>query len=257
MTYDAVYLSPHLDDAVLSCGGTIHRQVRAGQNVAVATVFAGDLADDPQNRLLREVYDRMGLRQSEAMAARREEDLRACARLGANPIHWDVAEALGRHADLSSLDALFEEVPSSDGALTGQLAARLEDFAAAAEIFAPLGLGGHIDHRVTRRAAVRAFGQRVRFYEDFPYVLKVDAVDQASEVEGLASEIREVEPKDLVARIEAIASYKSQVDSLFGSRLRRLWPGKSLAARVRGYVDELGGERFWFWDRQRLLNRTM
>ena len=39
--YPHVYLSPHLDDAVLSCGGLIHRQVVAGQRPLVVTIFAG------------------------------------------------------------------------------------------------------------------------------------------------------------------------------------------------------------------------
>ena len=37
-----VYLSPHLDDAVLSCGGAIHRAGAAGEAVLVITVFAAE-----------------------------------------------------------------------------------------------------------------------------------------------------------------------------------------------------------------------
>jgi LmbE family N-acetylglucosaminyl deacetylase len=44
--YAHVYLSPHLDDAVLSCGGLIHRQVRAGQPPLVITLFSGQPAAD-------------------------------------------------------------------------------------------------------------------------------------------------------------------------------------------------------------------
>ncbi len=36
--YDHVYLSPHLDDAALSCGGAIARHVAAGQRVLVVTI---------------------------------------------------------------------------------------------------------------------------------------------------------------------------------------------------------------------------
>ncbi|WP_366972639.1 PIG-L family deacetylase, partial [Thermoflexus sp.] len=38
-------LSPHPDDAVLSCGGTLYRTARAGIPVRVITVFAGDPRD--------------------------------------------------------------------------------------------------------------------------------------------------------------------------------------------------------------------
>ncbi|MFN2182380.1 MAG: PIG-L family deacetylase, partial [Anaerolineae bacterium] len=37
-----VYLSPHLDDAVMSCGGTIHRQTSRGDQVLAITIFSGN-----------------------------------------------------------------------------------------------------------------------------------------------------------------------------------------------------------------------
>ena len=38
--YQHVYLSPHYDDAALSCGGSIHQQVQAGELVLVITICA-------------------------------------------------------------------------------------------------------------------------------------------------------------------------------------------------------------------------
>lgn len=244
-SFDSVYLSPHLDDAALSCGGRIHQQTRSGQCVAVVTIFAGDLDDDPSNRVLREVYDRMALRPSEAMAIRRREDIEACLRLGAEAVHWDFPEALGRHPDLESLAALFEDAPASDDALVQDLAERLAELGDDVEIVAPLGLGGHIDHRVVRRAASKAFGGRVRFYEDFPYALKFEELAGRPEIEGLAADVSTLGAEDIVARIEAIETYKSQIRALFGPRLKRLVPGRSVASRVRRYVDRVGGERLW------------
>src|SRR5437667_2328523 len=39
--YQYIYLSPHFDDVVYSCGGTIGMQARSGQRPLVITVFAG------------------------------------------------------------------------------------------------------------------------------------------------------------------------------------------------------------------------
>src|SRR6266536_3870245 len=39
--YQSIYLSPHFDDVVYSCAGTIGAQVRSGQHPLVITVFAG------------------------------------------------------------------------------------------------------------------------------------------------------------------------------------------------------------------------
>ena len=248
MTFDAVYLSPHLDDAVLSCGGTIHLQSRAGRNVAVVTVFTADLEDDPSNRVLQDVFGRMHLDPADAMAVRRAEDLKACRRLGATPVHWEVPEALGRHADLPSLDALFDPPPASDDALVDQLAERLEEFEDVDEIVAPLGFGGHLDHRVVRRAAEVAFGGNLRYYEDFPYVLSLDELEARPEVEGLEPRVQKLESVDVNARVEAIEAYESQIGSLFGTGWRRLLPGKSVRWKVRRYVSAVGGERFWAAD---------
>ncbi|MDA8017094.1 MAG: PIG-L family deacetylase [Thermoanaerobaculia bacterium] len=243
---DVLYLSPHLDDVVLSCGGTAFRQAKSGLRVVVLTLFTRDLEDDPTNLVLQQVYGRMDLRPAEAMTVRREEDRRACGRLGATPVHWGLDEALGRHPGLPSLAALFEEPPGSDQVVVERLADRFRDLEDVPEVAAPVGWGGHMDHRLVRRAAEAVFGQRLRFYEDFPYVLTLDEADLGPEVRGLEPEVERLDAEDLAARIEAIAAYRSQVSSLFGSRVRRLLvPGRSIAARVRRHVRSVGGERFW------------
>ena len=53
-----VYLSPHLDDAVLSCGGMIHRQAQAGERVVVVTVCAGDPPPGPLSDFARSLHER-------------------------------------------------------------------------------------------------------------------------------------------------------------------------------------------------------
>lgn len=79
-----VVISPHLDDAVLSLGGTIAGAARRGAQVEVLTVFAGDPASDaPAGR-----WDAAAgfLTEGEAAAARRHEDRQACDILGAEPV---------------------------------------------------------------------------------------------------------------------------------------------------------------------------
>ena len=76
-------LSPHLDDAVLSLGAAIARAVREGVEVAIVTVFAGDVESaSPASN-----WDRLAGfgTEGEAAAARRTEEADACALLGAEP----------------------------------------------------------------------------------------------------------------------------------------------------------------------------
>jgi LmbE family N-acetylglucosaminyl deacetylase len=74
-------VSPHLDDAVLSVGGTIHGLTRGGVDVEIVTVFAGD----PDALTPPSYWDatRGEVTQGAAVRARRREDQAAAAELGA------------------------------------------------------------------------------------------------------------------------------------------------------------------------------
>lgn len=91
-------LSPHLDDAVLSLGGTVARWVGEGAVVRVVTV----LANDPDSTAPAGPWDTAcGFTTSgQATRARRLEDARACAVLGAEPVWLRFGdEQYGRGAD--------------------------------------------------------------------------------------------------------------------------------------------------------------
>jgi LmbE family N-acetylglucosaminyl deacetylase len=80
-----VVLSPHLDDGVLSIGAFVHRQCRSGVRVEILTVLANDPTreeNDPSPWDRRCGFASAGA----AASARRQEDRRACAALGATPV---------------------------------------------------------------------------------------------------------------------------------------------------------------------------
>ena len=79
-----VVVSPHLDDGILSLGASIDAASRAGADVTILTVLAGE----PSSRQPAGVWDEAaGFRLAgEACAGRREEDARACAIVGATPL---------------------------------------------------------------------------------------------------------------------------------------------------------------------------
>ena len=78
----ALFLSPHLDDAVFSAGGLIHALTRGGWEVTVATVFTRSVPD-PKGFALACQLDKGLPADLDYMAVRRGEDRLACARLGA------------------------------------------------------------------------------------------------------------------------------------------------------------------------------
>jgi LmbE family N-acetylglucosaminyl deacetylase len=147
-----VIVSPHLDDAVLSCG-----QLMAGRpDAVVVTIFAGAPPDDGW---LKDYDRKCGFRTShEAVLARREEDVRALARLHALPRHLDFLD--NQYAGLRSglVDVVAEAVLAEIERVSPQY------------VLGPLGIA-HPDHRAvslaTMRAAV-AWGGEFCVYEELP-----------------------------------------------------------------------------------------
>jgi LmbE family N-acetylglucosaminyl deacetylase len=90
-------LSPHLDDGAYSLGAAISESTRGGAHVSLVTIFAGD----PDSGRAASPWDqRLGFRSAgEAACARRKEDARACALLGAVPVWLPFDDEYGRPSD--------------------------------------------------------------------------------------------------------------------------------------------------------------
>jgi LmbE family N-acetylglucosaminyl deacetylase len=173
--YAHVYLSPHLDDAALSCGGRIAAQVAGGERVlAITFCTASPPPDGPFSELARRFHADWGLAPGEVVAARLEEDRQAMERLGCD-YHWaGLLDAIYRYPQAyDSRDALFGTPAPDDplfavlGRFVGGLRARFPQ----ATFYAPLGVGSHVDHLIAFAAARASLGDAARFYEDIHYVL--------------------------------------------------------------------------------------
>ena len=158
-------ISPHLDDAVLSVGGSIAAWTAGGDRVVIATVFTDGPPIDEISPAMRAWSD---------FPARRAEDARACAVVGAEACWLGHVERAFRRPFLSARAcfttpndrAAFATLP----ALTSSLATL--DALVPDRVLAPLGVGNHVDHvevmiAVTDWALARGWRQRLAFYEDF------------------------------------------------------------------------------------------
>lgn len=89
-----IYLSPHYDDAVFSCGGLIYQQVQQGIEVEIWTVFGGPgVMTDKAKPFL----EKWGVRTpGEAIAMRQQEDRDACRVLGCGYRHFGYPEEIFR-----------------------------------------------------------------------------------------------------------------------------------------------------------------
>jgi LmbE family N-acetylglucosaminyl deacetylase len=169
--YDEIYVSPHMDDAAYSCGGRILQSRARGARVLVLTVFGTGRADVPQETAQAHFTD---------YDARTAEELAVMQRLDADFIWLDYPELLFRKHSLWDVARFFVPFMWLGGRAqdelfeaTLQIISRL--LAPAGQLFVPLAIGFHPDHRLLFDVgrALHALGRfRVGFYEDVPYSLK-------------------------------------------------------------------------------------
>ena len=200
-----VVISPHLDDAVLSCAEVLRRHPGS----TVITAFAGRPSDGRWSN-----WDRTCFRAGQdPIPVRREEDRRALAMLGASPIH------------LPFLDVEYEE-PCTVEEVAGALERQLADLDPP-HVLVPLGIKHH-DHEMTHRAASLLFDERRRWtiYAELPYRVEYGdlVARRRRELEEASVELTpEHVPRDdnRLAKLAAIQEYRSQVRALGEQRIRR------------------------------------
>lgn len=199
-------VSPHLDDAVLSCG-----QLMAGRpECIVASVFAGA----PPRPEIQTTYDRAcGFANAgDAIAARHREDTSALVELGATARRLAYPDHQYREVELLHVDPVD---------IAADLAA-LVDTEGVSMAIGPLGLA-HPDHELTAEAfrllhSMRR-GLEVWLYEDLPSrVLWPDQVPARlawwRDVAGYNPTLSFAGTGPLAAKRRAISRYGSQVDQL-------------------------------------------
>ena len=245
--YDSIYLSPHLDDAALSCGGQIFAQTTTGQSVLVVTVMAGAVPDGELSDFAAELHARWELG-ADATAVRRAEDAAACAILGADFLHWDVPDCVYRRSAVTGQPLyptwpdVIDAVHPDESALINQLAECIAGLPGHGRLVAPLGVGRHADHQVSRLAAECAADGDLVYYEDFPYVREAGALTAVIPQDDANWQATAVplQEEALAAKVEAIAAFVSQLSTFFDGRA-------DLAAQINAYAERVGGERLWHW----------
>lgn len=214
----ALALSPHLDDAAFSCGGTLARLAGAGWRVVVATLFSASVPD-PRGFALACQTDKGLGPEVDYMALRRREDAAAARALGAEPVWMPFREA--PHRGYDDAPALFAEprpgdaiVDAVSAALAGLVAGRAPDL-----ILAPQAVGGHVDHVQLVRALDRVdVAVPVLWWRDFPYGARGSAPREPlrDRMAALAGVEVALSPGEGAAKLRSCAAYASQLGFQFG-----------------------------------------
>jgi LmbE family N-acetylglucosaminyl deacetylase len=240
-------LSPHLDDAVLSCGGLLS-SLQPGVGATILTFFT-HAGRAPVTRAARSFVRQVGWSgdPESFYAARRREDREAADRIGATCEHAGLVDALFRPRDSGVLagrigslltpglrrvlpeltyrypsyryDIARGRVSRGDRKLlkelTSRIAERLDDLEPAL-VLSPLGIGRHVDHLLVREATVAASAGRTgvvpAFYTDLPYALR----HRPDPGTVHRHRLRPVTfPAGRPGKKALIALYRTQVDALY------------------------------------------
>ncbi|MEU0243343.1 PIG-L family deacetylase [Streptomyces sp. NPDC006235] len=261
-----VVLSPHLDDAVLSCGALMAHAV-GRTAVRVATFFTE--AGIPPYTLSGRRYLRLtGQTDAERLYRdRRAEDEDVLGRLGVDWVHLGLTDGLFRRKPTASdrhRDWMRRVLPEPSHVYptyrlhlaTGRISrydadtltcarAVLERLASAPQtiLLAPSGVGRHVDHVLVRTAAELS-GHRVAYYSDFPY-------NQQHRLDPgfvIRNELAGVEwSRGLAAKAALVRGYRSQAAALFpDTRIPEVPEVYLLAGGAPADGEETGGAS-WLW----------
>jgi hypothetical protein len=123
--------------------------------------------------------------------------------------------------------------------LAAELARQLAQLPPATHVYAPLGVGNHVDHQLTRLAAELWQPAGLRYYEDYPYAKQEGAVTAVlGQLDAWQPESIPLTAEALHRKCAAIYAYDSQMSSFFRD-------AADLAAQVAWYAEQVGGERVW------------
>jgi LmbE family N-acetylglucosaminyl deacetylase len=253
-----IILSPHFDDAILSCGGLIWEKTRSGERVEIWTICAGEIPPGDLSPFAEKLHERWGT-DRDSISVRREEDIHACQRVRASYRHFQVPDCIYRGGKMvhragieteicpdhnrdnffyPDEESIFGSIHPDDENLIDILRSDIQqDLPADACLVSPLAIGNHVDHQITRRIA-ESIGTAIWYYADFPYALKEPALTDRYNIEGWKQSLIPISSEGLLAWFDSIAAYQSQI-STFWSSLEDLWK------ELGDYLKENGGIGLW------------
>jgi len=220
-----VFFSPHMDDAIGSCGGTIAKLANAGSLVFIYNLFSGKTTP-PYSPAAIDLHNQWG-NPKDVVELRRAEDQAACTKIGVK-VHFDnIPDAIYRISRngkwmYGNDDDIFKDRHKDDEKIVKYFEKRIRKYLsnyAKARLYFPLGVGNHVDHKLAFDIGLllKADDFNVWFYEDFPYTKSKDIVPLMFASRDWYSYSVSLTINEINAKICAFNYYLSQVSMLFGS----------------------------------------
>lgn len=208
-----IYLSPHLDDAVLSAGGLIYEQTQSGIPVEIWTFMCGYAPPGEVSPFAELQHRQWGFSSAEeSTRMRREEDKTAASLIGARAVHFDFLDCIYRRgADGEWLYYdIFVPPHPEDAAIPAQIAETISERLQPDDaLVCQLSVGSHVDHVLVRQGA-ELLGYPLRYDIDVPYIL-YKGEELSPKSAGMEASVQPVTETGLNRWKEAALAYKSQI----------------------------------------------
>lgn len=233
------FISPHLDDAVLSAGDLISHLAESQVPANVITVFT-EISEKPYTLSAKSYTRQCGYADAETLFAdRRKEDKEIFENLGIRTAHLGFIDAtwrkkenistlrkslgrlipeLGHRYPIHQINVISgkiveEDLPLIDeiGNAISKIIGRKNNF----QIFAPAAFGNHVDHTLARAVCEKYF-PKVILWSDFPYNAEgagSPVIEKYEQIEWL---------KNQNDKIELIKKYKTQFKAMFASSVPQI-----------------------------------
>lgn len=208
-----IYLSPHLDDAVLSAGGLIYEQTQAGITVEIWTFMCGYAPPGAVSAFAELQHAQWGFSSAEETTRmRRQEDKTAAALVGASVVHFDFLDCIyrrGIHGEWLYDDIFMPPHPEEAG-IPAQIAEAISTRLQPDDVLVcQLSVGSHVDHVLVRQGA-ELLGYPIRYDIDVPYIFyKREELGPKSA--GMKESVYPITETGLNRWKEAALAYKSQI----------------------------------------------
>ncbi len=241
-----IFLSPHLDDVVLSCGAIIDHLNSTGHQTEIWTLFAGDPPKDPFSQFAVSLHERWKLPDNPVII-RRMEDIAACRVLNAAPRHFDIPDCIYRTNGNSTPlvtkeEDLYQPITNQQLFWVKYIVQLLITLPPEVILASPISIGNHIDHRIVRAAVDLLSNKQILFYKDYPYHVKEFADREFGFLSNLKSVDFDITQKNVNQWVEAIKCHKSQISTFWKNEVE-------LTTEILKYAEAGGGKSLFLMDK--------
>jgi hypothetical protein len=217
-----IFLSAHFDDVALSAGGLVWELARCGDRVEIWTICAGNPPVDkplPEYAQLLHGFWNIG---EDVPRKRSLEDAACCRLLGASTYRrYTVPDNIYRYHPMAGEPVIKENEdqfislePDESYLIPLVTDFILKNLPETCELVAPLSIGSHRDHVLTRRAA-ECTGLPLWHYADYHYLVYGEHTLSDWLPTGAKVFLLEISPTGLKAWQDGFACQRSQIPLLY------------------------------------------